>query len=247
MSKAQPRLGSNELKSIKHISFMEKLKDEAREESAKILFFLVIAETISYLIGRFVLGMGSDEKYSVLMVYTITCIVLLSGAWRSYRQEKGALLLSQEDDPKCRVRRNGKWKEISKNHIECGDEILLQAGDRIPADGFLIDGSIRVNQSSINGRSTEEVEKRVVEDVYELEEDELLSGAYKCFRESFIISGTAIMRVTEVGKETLVGRKTFPLKEKVILLEMKKPSGFSKWSVCLATLEEHLSLSEALH
>lgn len=212
MSKAQPRLGSNELKSIKHISFMEKLKDEAREESAKILFFLVIAETISYLIGRLVLGMGSDEKYSVLMVYTITCIVLLSGAWRSYRQEKGALLLSQEDDPKCRVRRNGKWKEISKNHIECGDEILLQAGDRIPADGFLIDGSIRVNQSSINGRSTEEVEKRVVEDVYELEEDELLSGAYKCFRESFIISGTAIMRVTEVGKETLVGRKNISIK-----------------------------------
>ncbi len=212
MKKTQQRLGSNELKSIKHISFMEKLKDEAKEESAKILFFLIVAETISYMLGRFVLGLGSDEKYSVMMVVIITCIVLFSGAYRSYKQEKGAMLLSQEDEPKAKVYRDGKWREISKNHIECGDEILLEAGDRIPADGFLIEGSIRVKQTAINGRSTEEIEKSVVEDVYELTEEELLEGAYKCFRESIITSGNGIMRVTEVGKNTLVGKKNISRK-----------------------------------
>ena len=212
MKKAPERIGPNELRTAKSLSFIEKLKEEAKEESAKILFFLVIAETFSYLIGRFVLNLGSDEKYSVLMVFTITCIVLFSGAWRSFKQERGAMLLSQEDEPKSKVYRNGSWKELSNNYIECGDKVLLQAGNKIPADGFLTTGHIRVNQYALNGKSKEEVEKRVVEDVYELDNDELLAGSYKCFRESIVVSGTAIMQVTEVGRNTLAGKKNISKK-----------------------------------
>ena len=53
----------------------------------------------------------------------------------------------------CNVFRNGKITEVVINEIVKGDYVLLQSGDKIPADGVLIKGELRVNQASLTGES----------------------------------------------------------------------------------------------
>lgn len=207
--------GSNQLHTIRKVSFLEKVKEEIRDESMRILFFLMGAETLNYLVGRFLLEMGNDEIYSLIMIAVIICVIVLSGAFRNYKQEKGIANLTKPIVKKGKVYRDGKLNEISIEDIVCGDHILLEAGDEIPADGFLVQGSLRVNQAKINGRSMEEVVKVSLRGKPISEYDDLHSK-YKCFRKSIVTAGTAIMEATAVGKDTLVGRRSLIInKEKL--------------------------------
>ena len=53
----------------------------------------------------------------------------------------------------CRVRREGKVKQVAASEIVVGDVVLLQAGDMIPADGRMLTGRLRVDQSGMTGES----------------------------------------------------------------------------------------------
>ena len=68
---------------------------------------------------------------------------------------------------KCKVYRSGEVAEISIDDIVVGDCIILQSGDKIPADGNLIDGNINVDQSVLNGESKEAKKKAIPADYQE--------------------------------------------------------------------------------
>ena len=197
--------GTNELRSQRKVSFWDKVKDEAKDEAMKILFFLIFAEGVNFVVGRFWLGLENDF-YSLIMICSIVAIVIFSGAWRNYKQDKGSINLKSAEKI-AKVYRDGKLCEMSINNIVCGDCVLLEAGDEIPADGFLIQGSVKANQSKINGRAHEEVEKVALGNNTISDENDLF-GKYKCFRKSIVKAGTAVMEVTAVGKDTLVGKRS---------------------------------------
>ena len=44
---------------------------------------------------------------------------------------------------------------IDVDDVVVGDKVLLQSGDKIPADGVLIDGALRVDNSALNGEAEE--------------------------------------------------------------------------------------------
>ena len=54
---------------------------------------------------------------------------------------------------KCRVRRNGKLVELNIDDVVVGDIVLLTTGDKVPADGVLINGELEVDESSLNGET----------------------------------------------------------------------------------------------
>lgn len=78
------------------------------------------------------------------------------------QQENKAELLRLEEEAKetAKVVRDGKLLEIHVNDIVVGDIVYLQAGDKIPADGIVVEGSLKVDQSALNGE-TEETENIV--------------------------------------------------------------------------------------
>ena len=94
-------------------------------------------------------------------------------------------------------KRNNQIQEISIDEIVVGDLVLLQTGDKIPADGIIKSGSVLVDESSMNGE-TKEKEKRVG--------DKLLRG-------TVIYAEEAYMEVTEVGNKTLYGKMSQELQE----------------------------------
>ncbi|MGN1029970.1 MAG: calcium-translocating P-type ATPase, PMCA-type, partial [Butyricicoccaceae bacterium] len=96
---------------------------------------------------------------------------------------------AQAQTATCRVRRAGLMKEIPFAEVVVGDLVYLQAGESIPADGVLAEGSLSVDQSALTGESAE-VEKEQEAQLY---------------RDSIVMSGEGLMEVRRVGDETVYG------------------------------------------
>lgn len=110
---------------------------------------------------------------------------------------------------KCRVKRREGIMEIPVSDVVVGDYVLLQSGDRIPADGIILAGSIYVDQSSLNGESKEVYKtcSEKISDDFSLNEPDCL------FRGCVICSGEAVMLVKRVGMQTFYGRLAHDIQE----------------------------------
>lgn len=111
----------------------------------------------------------------------------------------------------CRVKRGAELLELPVAEVVVGDVVLLQPGDRIPADGVLQYGALRVDQSPLNGESAEAVKKPGTGQTHDSE------GAFgvpwRLFRGCVVCSGEAIMRVDSVGADTHYGRLAQDIQE----------------------------------
>ena len=116
-------------------------------------------------------------------------------------QEEAALI-------KCRVKREENIIEIPINEVVVGDIVVLQAGDKIPADGYLISGNITVDESSLNGETKEQYKEEVNK----------ISGTVtnenRVFRGTVVYSKEAVMKVEKVGIDTIYGSLAKVLSEK---------------------------------
>ena len=98
----------------------------------------------------------------------------------------------------CRVRRAGMVRQVAAAEIVVGDVVLLQAGDMIPADGRMLTGSLRVDQSGMTGESAA-VEKRPG------------GGERTPHNEAFVFGGCTVLQgegemlVAAVGDATFLG------------------------------------------
>ena len=86
---------------------------------------------------------------AILVVATVSAKTGVASDTK-YRELKD----STEKD-KCKVYRNGLVTVIDMDDVVVGDKVLLQSGDKIPADGVLIDGHLKVDNSALNGEAEE--------------------------------------------------------------------------------------------
>ena len=106
----------------------------------------------------------------------------------------------------CKVQRADGLSQIPINQIVVGDIILLQAGDRVPADGAIIDGNLDLDQSSLNGESKEAKKfPQKSMKIPNLDMNDFLNPT-RLFSGTIVCAGEALMRVAEVGDNTFYGR-----------------------------------------
>lgn len=98
--------------------------------------------------------------------------------------------------PKAMVVRNGKEKTIAAEHLVLNDIVVFHAGNQIPADAVVVEGSVAVNESLLTGES-DEIRKNPG--------DHLMSG-------SFIVSGTCYARLEKVGPDSYINKLTIQAK-----------------------------------
>jgi P-type Ca2+ transporter type 2C len=110
-----------------------------------MVIILIIAAIISYFLG--------DIK-DVVIILVIVVLNAALGTYQEYRAEQALAALSAMQIPKVRVRRNGTVTQVSAEDIVPGDVILLQEGDRVPADGRLIVAkNLQIDESPLTGES----------------------------------------------------------------------------------------------
>ena len=138
----------------------------------------------------------------MIAIFVATFISSLS----EYGSEK-AFNKMQEDASKikCKVKRNGKIVEEKIDDIVVNDIVFLEPGDMIPADGYIIDGEISVDESSLTGESAE---------VYKYKVDGNITDKNKVFRGTVVYSKRACFKVDKVGVNTMYGEIAEELNEK---------------------------------
>ncbi len=103
------------------------------------------------------------------------------------------------------VRRDGTEKEISVDDLRVGDTVIVKPNERIPADGFVIDGESAVNQAPVTGESVP-VDKEPVGDPNGVGDPTDLGAAHRVYAGTINGSGALTVRVTKRADETTISR-----------------------------------------
>lgn len=148
-----------------------------------------------------VLTLGKCNLVEVFGILFAILVATVVSTVSEYGSERAFLKLERETGGGiCRVLRDGRVIEISADDIVVGDVLFLTAGERIHADGILLDGEITVDQSALTGENVEAHKTVGTPRGWELSEE------HRAFRGSVIASGEGIMRVERVGSSTYFGQ-----------------------------------------
>ena len=121
-----------------------------------------------------------------------TCI----GIFQEIRAKIALDHLTMLHVPHTTVLRNNTKVKIPVNDLVRDDIIIFKAGNQIPADGIILQGSVMVNESLLTGEADE---------VHKTANDTLMSG-------SFIVSGECYAKLTKVGKDSYISKLTLEAK-----------------------------------
>jgi len=207
VAQSKEKYGDNRLTEQARESFWQKLLENFGDPMIKILLVALVLNVIFWLLHQFA-GIGDTEWYEAVGIAAAVLIATFVSTFSEYNNENAFQKLQEEASLiKCKVYRNGEIAEIAINDIVVGDCVLLQSGDKIPADGIIVDGNIAVDQSVLNGES-KEAKKISVPEGYKNDENEELDflNEYKVFRGAVVCSGNAVMEVTTVGDKSVYGQ-----------------------------------------
>lgn len=201
------RLSSKEANSLLSI-FIEAFQDQW----ILILLAALGLKIIFNFVGMIFPAIGEANWYEAISL--IFAILMSTGfsAISQYRNEQKFNTL-QEDASKtnAKVYRDGKLKEVLVDNIVKGDQILLQSGDKVPVDGIILEGELKVNQAVLNGES-EDAKKLPLGDQEEPDSSDLFTEL-KVFRGTVVTSGEAVMEATQIGDNTVLGSINTSLQE----------------------------------
>ena len=192
--------GSNDLSLVKGESFIDKLKANFKNP---IIIILIVALVLILILSFF----EQSEWYEALAIGVAVLLAVMVSTLSEFKNESSFQKLQEEASKIiCNVFRDGKITEILINEIVKGDYILLQSGDKIPADGIIINGELKVNQASLTGES-EEVTKSATGEDYTLKSNDFNDPHY-LFRGSVVDDGEAVALVSTVGDNSFYGQLT---------------------------------------
>ncbi|MFO7682676.1 MAG: cation-translocating P-type ATPase [Chloroflexota bacterium] len=123
------------------------LLDQFKDAMVIILF---IAALVSLALG---------EVADVIIILAIVVLNAVIGFTQENRAEQAVAALKKLSVPQVKVRRNGRYEEVSARDIVPGDIVILEAGNLVPADGRLLESvNLKIEEAALTGES-EAVEK----------------------------------------------------------------------------------------
>ena len=206
VKESREKYGSNSLTELPGETLGAKFLASLKDPMIIILLCALVIQLVLFVMGR----AEWFEPFGILVA------VLIAGgvsSFTEYRQEQKASLLKsqQEAGETTKVIRNGTIREIHVSEVVAGDIVYLQAGDKIPADGEIVEGGVKVDQSALNGE-TEEAEKlpNTANESYNIKD---LLNKFYAYRGTVVCSGEAYMKISVVGDKTLFGELALEVQE----------------------------------
>ena len=172
----------------------------------KVLCAALVMKIVISVIGVFVPALAGENDV-VEIISIVLAIALATGfsTLSEYRNSSRSEALQEEyNKTYAKVVRNGKLVNILTSEIVKGDTILVQAGDKVPTDGVLFEGHIKVSQAALNGESRDE-NKTAADNLDEAESTDY-GSANKLFRGSGVTSGEGYMVATVIGDASELGK-----------------------------------------
>ena len=203
---SREQYGSNTLTELPRDPLFKKFLGSLSDPMIIILLCALVIQLILFFMGR-------AEWFEPVGILIAVLIASGVSSITEYQQENkaSALKAEQEKGEMTKVIRNGSIHEIHVSEVVTEDIVFLQAGDKIPADGEIVSGSIKVDQSALNGE-TEEADKipNTQNESYDVKD---LLNKYYAYRGTVVCSGEAYMKILVVGDKTLFGALALEVQE----------------------------------
>ena len=194
----QKRFGLNRLPEEKHLSKIEIFFEQFR---SPLIYILIIA------------GIGT----AIFKLYTDSIVILAAivlntvfGYFQENKASQALRALKKVVRVEARVIREGRERKVDAETLVSGDIIVLSAGDRIPADGRLIENyGLRINESPLTGewlpaqKTTDVLPKKT----------SVADRDNMVYMGCIVEDGKGKAVITEIAKDTEIGKVAFLLKE----------------------------------
>lgn len=198
--------GSNRLTQIPPDPLWKKILEGFKDPMIMILLVALVVQVVLFF-------MGQAEWFEPVGI--LVAIVIANGvsSVSESKQEGEASALKAEEEAKetAKVIRGGVLEEIHVSEVVAGDIVFLQAGDKIPADGEIVEGEIKVDQAALNGE-TDEAKKMPAPEGVSYDTKDLLNQYY-AYRGTVVCAGEAYMKIKVVGDKTLFGELALEVQE----------------------------------
>lgn len=195
------KYGNNGLSRKKQDTFFKMFVETLGDPIIKILL-IALSIKIIFLFKDF-------DFYETIGIVLAIIIASFISTISEYGSEKAFERL-QEESSKIRVRviRNSKVVLVDVSDIVLDDIVLLSSGDKVPADGVILEGTISLDESSLNGEAKE---------VYKSSS----STSNKVYRGTVVYNGEALIRVDAVGDKTFYGNLASEIQDKEPISPLK--------------------------
>lgn len=206
VSESKSKYGTNELAKKETESLWSMFIGAFDDIWIKVLCAALILKVVIAVLGAFVPALAGENDV-VEIISIILAIGLATGfsTLSEYRNTSRSEALQEEYSKTfAKVIRNGKLINILTSELVKGDVILVQAGDKVPVDGLVFEGNIKVSQAALNGESRDE--SKTATDTMDEAESTDYSSSSKIFMGSVVTSGEAYMVATVIGDESELGK-----------------------------------------
>ena len=193
------KYGNNALSKPPQQTFFNKLLDNFQDPIIRILI-------VALLINMGFVYMGHADWLETAGIFVAIILATFISTWSEYSNENAFQRLQEEASRiTCKVWRDGQPLELRIDDIVVGDAVQLESGDKVPVDGVLLDGSLKLDQAALNGESEEAGKKPAAPDFFWGGETDFLNP-YCLYRGSVVLEGQGLMRAEKIGDASVYGQ-----------------------------------------
>ncbi|MBP3264944.1 MAG: calcium-translocating P-type ATPase, PMCA-type [Acidaminococcaceae bacterium] len=200
------KFGNNALSKPPQQTFFDKLLDNFQDPIIRILM-------VALLVNVVFAYMGHADWLETAGIFVAIILATFVSTWSEYNNENAFQKLQEEASRiTCKVWRNGEPMEIRIDDIVTGDAVQLESGDKVPVDGILLEGELKLDQAALNGES-EEASKKPAPEGFSWGDTTDFLNPYRLYRGSVVVEGQGVMRAEKIGDASVYGQLTQELKE----------------------------------
>ena len=240
VNSSEDGLSSKEAEERQSLQGENVLKEKNKKSAWKIFFsqfsnmmvlFLILVGFVS-LIYSIVNG---ESIIEAIVIFSCIIVNTIMGFVQEMKSENAIESLKTMTQSKAQVKRDGAWVEIETKDIVVGDIIMLDAGDKVPADARIINVvNAQVDESILTGESL-----AIEKEVCEISGDKLIQD-----QKNIVFSGTSVVNgkieavVVAIGMDTELGKIAGSLDRSEdaltpLQMKIKKVSGFITVLACV--------------
>ncbi|WP_294489027.1 calcium-translocating P-type ATPase, PMCA-type [uncultured Ruminococcus sp.] len=209
VEESRAKNGSNAIPEAEPTTFLKEFLETFGDPMIKILLAIAALMIVMAIFGL-------AEPYEPIgTIVAVLIVAFVSAKTNVASDQKYIELKENTEKDKCKAIRDGATNVIEVDDVVVGDLILLQSGDKIPADGVLVHGNIKVDNSALNGEA-EECKKTAAEAGFEMPSEitgDTFVDEHSLFRGAVCIDGEGYLDVRNVGLKTMMGKMAEEMNE----------------------------------
>lgn len=206
VAKSAQEHGTNQLSKKEMESIWSMFLDAFKDPSVIVLCVSLLISLSVTIISQMIPALSGRGDYIELVSIVLAIVASTTITTRSAYKNQSRFNALHEEYSKtyAKTMRNGKLQNILTNDLVIGDIVLIQAGDKVPADGLVRKGKVKVSQAALNGESVDVTKEETDSDEDALTDN--FDSRSKIFMGSVVTSGECYTETTVIGDASELGK-----------------------------------------